>query len=565
MAEPLGYFALVLHSHIPYVMSHGKWPHGTDWLTESAVETYLPLIDTARRLESEGIAANYTINLTPILQEQLASEAFKAEFVDYLRQNIDASRADQKAFGQDGPLWMAGIAYFWEQFYAQQMEFYINGLDRDILGEFRRMQDAGLIEVITSAATHGYLALLGTDESVFAQTRIGAETYRRNFGRSARGFWLPECSYRPAYEWSPPVPGIQPTMRQGVEMALADSQIDYFFVDTHLLRGGEPTGTYAARFPGLMKLYEQFRKNFQDQPDRHPYQPYLMFGSGETHRPVAVFARDPETTAQVWSGDMGYPGDAAYLEFHKKHAPSRLRYWRVSDNKADLGAKEAYEPWRAYQQIRSHADHFVTVLKDTLRKHRDRHGRPGILVSMYDTELFGHWWFEGPEWVYEAIKRIANDPEIEMVSCGAYLDRFPPKERVVLPEGSWGEGGYHYVWLNKDTAWVWERIYRAEAQFLDLKEKCANNEAAQPYLQQLARELLLLQSSDWPFLITTWSARDYAEIRINDHFRRFEGIASLIDKVLMNERPTEAELALFAESRERDPVFDPIDLNAWSS
>lgn len=262
---------------------------------------------------------------------------------------------------------------------------------------------------------------------------------------------------------------------------------------------------------------------------------------------------------------MGYPGDAAYLEFHKKHAPSRLRYWRVSDNKADLGAKEAYEPWRAYQQIRSHADHFVTVLKDTLRKHRDRHGRPGILVSMYDTELFGHWWFEGPEWVYEAIKRIANDPEIEMVSCGAYLDRFPPKERVVLPEGSWGEGGYHYVWLNKDTAWVWERIYRAEAQFLDLKEKCANNEAAQPYLQQLARELLLLQSSDWPFLITTWSARDYAEIRINDHFRRFEGIASLIDKVLMNERPTEAELALFAESRERDPVFDPIDLNAWSS
>lgn len=567
MAEPIGYFALVLHSHIPYVLAHGKSPHGTDWLAESAAETYLPLLDVSMRLEQMGIEPRYTLNLTPILQEQLASEAFKAEFVEYLQQKVDASVEDQKEFGKRGVLWQAGLAYFWQCFYSQQLEQFKERLNFSILEGFRRLQDSGAIEVITSAATHGYLPLLGLDECVRAQIALGVQTYCNFFGCRPRGFWLPECAYRPAYEWKPPVaPGsIPPTFRQGIETFLAEQELDYFFVDSHLLRGGQPLGTYAARFPALLQLYKRFLQAYRaEQPERTPYQPYWLIGSGVTHRPVAVFARDPETTVQVWSGEHGYPGDAFYLEFHKKHYPSQLRYWRVSDHKSDLGAKQPYEPYQAFERIQAHAEHFLSLVKGVLHRHREATRQPGLLVSMYDTELFGHWWFEGPEWVFEVIRRLAADPEIEMVTCSEYLHRFPPKEQVILPEGSWGEGGYHWIWLNEWTAWVWEQIYPAEARLKELIRASLDQPALHPYLEQAARELLLLESSDWPFLITTWSARDYAELRVQYHLQRFNQIAQLVERLQSGESPTPEQVQAYEESCARDRVFEHLELRWWS-
>jgi 1,4-alpha-glucan branching enzyme len=564
MSKPVGYWALMLHSHIPYVLSHGKSPHGTDWLSESASECYLPLLDTCTRLERAGIPAKFTIGFTPILQEQLANDAFKAELTDYMQRQVDAGLEDQAEFRKKGVLWQAGLAYFWQQFYSQQLEIFKDRLDYSILEGFKRLQESGAIEVTTSAATHGYLALIGLDECVRAQVELGVRTYQKHFGRQPRGFWLPECAYRPMYEWKPPVAqDIIPTQeRAGVEAFLSEAGLRYFFVDTHLLRGGQPMGTYVARFPALQQLFKQFLQSWRgEEADRDPYQAYRVPASSD----LAVFARDPETTVQVWSGEHGYPGDPHYLEFHKKHYPNMLRYWRVSDHKADLGAKHSYEPYKAFEKIQAHADHFVNMLKDVLQEHHHRTGKPGVLVSMYDTELFGHWWFEGPEWLYAVIRRLASEPEIQMVTFSEYLENYPPEESIFLPEGSWGEGGYHWIWLNEWTTGVWEEIYRAEATLCRLVNQYAADPELQPYLSQLARELLLLESSDWPFLITTWSARDYAEIRVQDHVRRFDQIAGLIENLANGKQPDPEQLQTYEESLVRDAVFPDLDLGWWSA
>ncbi len=561
MAQPLGYWMLVLHTHIPYVLTHGKSPHGTDWLVEACTECYLPLYEMTSRLAQQGIPARYTLSLTPVLQEQLAHPAFRDELVRYLQEKQAYAQADMQAFLQRSERWMAGLAYYWHEYYAHRLTQF-ESLQGDLLGGFRQLQDADMIEIATSAGTHGYLPLIGHDACVRAQVLLGVETYRRHFGRQPNGFWLPECAYRPGYRWSAPVGGavIPPSERAGIEQFLSEAGVRYFFVDTHMLRGGAPLGTYLDRFPALARLYKQFARHYRGEvAERSPYRAYQVPAPSD----LAVFARDPTTTLQVWSGEHGYPGDARYLEFHKQHYPGRLRYWRVSENKADLGAKQPYVPYQAFEAVQTHAEHFVGLLKRVLGEYRAQTGESGVLVSMYDTELFGHWWHEGPEWLYAVIQRIAGDPELEMLTGSDYLEQFPPEEVVLLPEGSWGEGGFHAVWLNEDTAWVWEHLYRAEARFLSLLQRYGQETSLQPYLQQLARELLLLQSSDWSFLITTQSARDYAEVRFRDHWRRFEGIAELIEQLAQGTAPDPHLQALYTESTQRDALFPNLDLRLW--
>ncbi|MCS7065348.1 MAG: hypothetical protein NZL85_03615, partial [Fimbriimonadales bacterium] len=289
MSRPLGYWALVLHSHIPYVLTHGRSPHGTDWLAEAVAECYLPLWELSQRLLQQGIPARYTISFTPILQEQLASEAFRAEMEHYLQFKQDAARTDMQMFCQQGIRWQAGLAYLWLQFYERQAAL-LNALDGDLLKGFRQLQDSGAIEVITSAATHGYLPLIGHDECVRAQVLLGRASYRRHFGREPNGFWLPECAYRPGYRWTPPVARalIPLSERAGVEQFLSEAGIRYFFVDTHMLRGGEPLGTYLARFPALAQLFKQFQRAYQgERVERSPYRAYQL----PAPTPLAVFAR----------------------------------------------------------------------------------------------------------------------------------------------------------------------------------------------------------------------------------------------------------------------------------
>ena len=322
---PLGSFTFVLHSHLPYVLSHGTWPHGTDWLHEAAAETYIPLLNAFHKLKEEGVVPRVSIGLTPVLCEMLADTSWAGEFEEYLAKKTASAADNAREFAAQNQSEFHDIACFWEAWY-RGIATNFAALNRDILGAFKTLQDEGALEIITSAATHGYLPLLGTDESVQAQIAHGVANYRKHFGRAPRGIWLPECAYRPRYEWHAPeeIGGGAPVLRKGIEEFLAEQGIKYFVVDAHLLKGGKEIGTYGERYEALREMHIRTPEVAVPEEERTPLQPYLVVG--KTSQPVAFFTRHEKTALQVWSGEHGYPGDGHYLDFHKKHFPAGIGF-----------------------------------------------------------------------------------------------------------------------------------------------------------------------------------------------------------------------------------------------
>jgi 1,4-alpha-glucan branching enzyme len=287
----------------------------------------------------------------------------------------------------------------------------------------------------------------------------------------------------------------------------------------------------------------------------------------EGKRPVAVFTRDPRTGLQVWSGEHGYPGDGWYLDFHKKHYPGGHRYWRVTSAKSDLAEKEEYDPDKAAQRLPENAQHFVDLIKSTLREHHQQTGKKGILCAPFDAELFGHWWFEGPQWLRQVLDKIDRDSEVELTTCARFLDEARPVKVISLPEGSWGKGGYHYIWLNEWTEWTWKHIYEDEIRLAELLKEFGENmdRNLQDILTQAARELLLLEASDWQFLISTWSARDYAELRVVEHHQSFQRLAAMAEKYGRGEHVDPGEWNFLGECHQRDKLFPFLKLEWFLS
>lgn len=525
--KPTGYLSFVLHSHLPYVLNHGTWPHGEDWLYEAAAETYLPLLRVFKELEERGLALKANVNLSPILLEQLDHPRFKEGFPEYLNVKIEATVKDEKQFSAKGETHYAEVARFWREFFQRALDQF-NALNCDIIKGFKYYYDRGDIEIITCGATHGYFALLGTDAAIRAQVRLAVETHKRFFGRRPRGIWLPECSYRPAGEWKYPVNwnGPQrPFLRCGIEQILAENNIEFFFVDTHLVDKRVTFAPYewlAGDVPIAAEL--------GSDGDASLYSPYYADTPDRRRAQVAFFVRDPRTGVQVWSGDHGYPGDGVYLDFHKKHWPGGHRYWQVTHPKIDLGLKTAYFPELARERTRAHAQHFSDVTASVLTQHahaREDNGAPPILTAPFDAELFGHWWFEGPEWLKNVAIEYADPAHpMKLISCAEYLDLYGVPGFVELPEGSWGKNGTHEVWFNPENEWTWKHIYPAElaVQRVADSPKWRDSELGGRLAKQLCRELLLLESSDWQFLITTEHARDYAEKRFQTHLDQFRTV-----------------------------------------
>jgi 1,4-alpha-glucan branching enzyme len=541
------YFSLVLHSHIPYVIAHGTWPHGMDWLYEAAAETYIPLLDVLYRLADEGHSPQINIGFTPVLMDQLKNRQFVQGFDIYLNMKIETAQENRRFFEKTGRREFAALAVYWEDWYEQLRLRFYDKYHTDILEAFRYLQDEGHIEILTSGASHGYFPLLSKDESIAAQIRQGAFVYRRFMGRDPRGFWIPECAYRPAYIWKPPLGEGEAYPRRGVDEILKSQGLEYFFVDTHLLKGGEAKGVYADRFPALKHLWEKFKEQYTpaETAPQTPYLPYLAYPSD-----MAFFVRDDISGAQVWSRHMGYPGDGWYLEFHKKHFPGGMRYWRITSSRADLGDKAVYDVQKTRDRLEEHAAHFVGLLNEILAQ------RPnGLIVALYDTELLGHWWFEGPEWLYSVLKKLARSP-VRPLTAGRSLEQIPPQTIISLPEGSWGKGGFHWIWLNKDTSWIWEKIYRIEEDAAELDiAALRQNDRKTRLLKQFLREKFLLESSDWPFLISTWSARDYGERRATEHFERAE---TLMKWIRRREELSPEDERWLATWEEEDGLFEEI-------
>jgi 1,4-alpha-glucan branching enzyme len=502
-------FVLALHSHLPYVLNHGRWPHGSDWLCEAALDTYLPLLEELEQLAKEGTPAPVTIGFTPVLANQLASPDFAREMEEFFTQRLAAC--------DEVPASVGPLVDFWRSRFKRLHKLF-RAIDRDLISAFRRLQERGLLEIIGSAATHGYLPLLAKDESIRLQLAVGQHEHRRLFGVKPKGCWLPECAYRP-----------------GIETFLAEAGFRYFFTDAHLAHAGTPLVAYGEEM--------HFKPG---KAARSPYRAYRVSRS----KKVAALVRDPRSSMQIWSRHQGYPGDAAYLEFHKIRWPGGLKLWRVSGANVDLGAKQPYEPRVAFERAGNHASHFRRLLESLpVGKTKER---DGVIVAPFDTELFGHWWFEGPDFLgaaYRALRGGAVSP----VTASQHLDAHPPRVALQLAEGSWGANGDHSMWLNDRTAWTWKRLKPLEAAFWKAAPAALKKPAARPVLAQAARELLLAQSSDWQFIISTGAVVDYAERRFTLHCDDAERLIDALKKGSLEQGARLAE-----ELGKRDALFPDV-------
>ena len=570
--RPQGLLTFTLHAHLPYVVNHGTWPHGMEWLHEAAAETYLPLVRVLERLERDGLPLHCNLNLSPVLCEQLRHPVFLTEFPRYLSRKAVAAREDEAFFVQSGEQEYAETARFWQRFYTEAADQF-QALGGDLIAAFRGFAERGQIEIITCAATHGYMPLLGTDESVRAQIRVAVSTHTRHFGRAPRGIWLPECGYRPAGVWTfpttaadgSPLPG--PSERIGIEQALSESDLAFTFVDTHLgeasRRGSSPYGEP----PTASQPAEE-----ATVAERSVYFPYFVEGPSThdgSYTPVTVFPRDPRTGLQVWSGDHGYPGDGNYVDFHKKRWPGGHRYWRVTGPHVSQEDKLPYRPREAAARIASHAQHFAGLVREALAEAAAAGGgdAPPILCSPFDAELFGHWWFEGPLWLEAVARALHAAPGVnDLISCPEYLAEYPRAGTISMPEGSWGAEGNNQVWLNPETGWTYTHLYPAELYVRDVctAGRWRESALATGIVQQMCRELLLLESSDWQFLITTGAARDYAELRFLTHHDQFQTLKALWQAWELNGRLTGEDESKLAAIHDRDGIFPDIDPAFWA-
>jgi 1,4-alpha-glucan branching enzyme len=516
----------MLHSHLPFYRKAGMWPFGEENLYDCMVETYIPLLNALNELREEGIKAGITVGLTPILTEQLADEYLQEGFIKFVKGRIEVIDEDVERYPDPKvphSEHLSFLAGYYKHFYTKILEDFTVRYNKNLVQAFKELQDDGCVEITTSGATHGFLPLLGTDESIQAQIKVGVESYKHHFGRAPKGIWLPECAYRPAQEHADPETG-KPTLRPAIEAFLYEHGLKHFFTEYHAIEGSATSDI--RRDFGVYRDIQYIPLPNRGETGLTTHEAYWL-----KDYPVAVIGRNNRASFQVWSAAHGYPGDGLYREFHRKDANSGMKYWRLTSKDAELGDKMLYDPLLAQNQTKMHADHFVSLVHDILKEQYHKAGKPSLVMVSFDTELYGHWWFEGTTWLKHVIRMLHGCEGVSVETSSQYLENHPPQQAIELPESTWGQGGHYWVWHNQHTAWMWPVIYQSEVRMRKLVQQFANESdpLKVEVLNQALRELLLLQSSDWPFLVTTFQAKDYAVERFEKHVEFFNELCEMVE------------------------------------
>jgi 1,4-alpha-glucan branching enzyme len=496
-----GSLCLLLHTHLPFVRHpEEEYFLEENWLYEAITEAYIPLIQVFDRFINNGIDFRMTMSLTPPLVAMLKDPLLQSRYVRHIERLIELAEKEMTRTGYDPNF--HGLALMYHGKFQEAREIFVDRYKKDITTAFRKFQDEGRLEIMSSCATHGFLPIIGINrQNAKAQINIGVDYYKKIFGRPPAGFWLPECGYCP-----------------GLDSMLKDAGIKYFVVDSHGIINADPWPKYSVYAP-------------------------ICCPSG-----VAAFGRDWESSKQVWSSKEGYPGDPHYREYYRDigheleygyikpyihpqgiRINTGIKYWRVT-GKSEY--KEPYVPDWARERAAIHAGNFMFNREkqiEHLSHHMDR--RP-IIVSPYDAELFGHWWFEGPMWIDFLIRKIAYDQKmVKLITPFEYLREYPTNQVSLPSASSWGLKGYNECWLEGGNDWIYRHLHKAGERMAQLADKFSNdirkpsmNSLRFRALNQAARELLLAESSDWAFIMKTGTMVAYAHKRINLHISRFTRI-----------------------------------------
>jgi len=522
-----GFLNLVLHAHLPYVR-HPEFDDflEEDWFYEALWETYIPFIDMLERLCYEDIDFSITLSLSPTLcsmmEDKLLTERFLKK-MENLKGLIfkEKKRLNNTAFEKS-------ILMYEER--IKRVEEIISRYN-PITKAFKRFFEEKKLNLITTSATHIFMPHLRyAGKANEAQIKIGLDYLKTVFGKKPKGLWLPECGYY-----------------RGVENILEKEGIDYFFGETHCIM-------YADHYP-----------------KRGVYAP--MF----TENGVACFARDISSSKQVWSAREGYPGDSDYREFYRDvgfDAPydyikpylhkdgvrrnTGLKYYKITGSNVDLGKKEPYNPESARKKAVIHAENFLLNRQKQMEYLNTIYDRQPIINALYDMELFGHWWWEGIDFLEEIIKKIEKF-DMKLITPDEYLNMYPENQMSRLNESSWGWKGYGEIWLNEANDWIYRHLYEMENRMEEMakKYKDTKDERISFILSQMARELLLAQSSDWPFIMHGGSCRQYAERREKLHINRFNHMYENLKRNFI-------DVEFAEESYKKDNIFPDLNWKVYA-
>ena len=554
-----GYVSFVLHAHLPFI----HHPESDDyleesWLYEAISETYLPLLKYFKMLVDEGVKFRITMSMTPPLLSMLDSKLLQQKYIKYLENLIELSEKEIKrtTFNQK----MNNLSHYYFERYSEDLRLFRDVFNCDIISQFKHFQDIGVLEIITCGATHGYFPILYVNEkTVRAQIAVGVQTYERFFGRKPRGIWLPECGYVPE-----------------ADKYLREFGLDYAIVESHGVLYANPTPIYGTLAP-------------------------IVSPDGFT-----VFGRDMESSRQVWSSINGYPGDFNYRDFYKDigyetdyeyikpyiahngvRVHTGIKYHRIT-GKTDN--KDIYDIGWAKDSAEKQAGHFLNSRTNQIENASKYMDKPPIVLCPYDAELYGHWWYEGPYWLYILFKKIYYDEcNFELITPSEYIDKYPLIQQCTPCRSSWGANGYSEVWLNPSNDYAHKHLHKAGDRMCELaynfrnvkpdldnleqeiselrknKKNVTKITSTKKYknlklqlraLNQAARELLLLQSSDWLFIITNNTMVDYAHRRIKDHTGRFTRLYNELNSGKIDKKFLE-EIEL------KDAIFPDIDYRIY--
>ncbi len=460
-------FVLVLHTHMPYLKCAGRWPVGEDWLFQAWGDSYLPVLDVLDRQASRGRHDLVTVGLTPVLLHQMADPGL----LDRFHRWIGHAMLRCEVLAANAPQWSdtdkrRDVASFLWRHYQTVLDSF-EARDRQLVPSFRALAHSGTIEVLGGPLTHPYLPL-HNDQTVRAQLELGLDETERQIGIRPTGAWLPECAYRP-----------------GLENVIEASGIDHVMLDG----------------PSILQASE----------DSSALHRGWTLGSST----VATLARDLEVAYRVWSPTGGYPGAGAYREFHKWEWETGHKLWRVTSRSTQMDDKAFYDPTLADAQIDSDVTDFHRLLRNSVMCDDD------VVVACYDTELFGHWWSEGPAWLDELFDALVVDDVIRPCTMASYLRSKSTSGRLSPPAGSWGLRKDFSIWDNDETRSMWNELEELDRRLDKAIGAYAATqrpgEIADRLLVQGARELMLAQCSDWPFKIGHGKYIDYAHERFDTH------------------------------------------------
>lgn len=522
-----GYVSLVLHSHLPFV----RHPEINDaleerWLFEAINECYLPLIDAYDRLVNDKINFKITMSITPPLMSMLEDDYLNERYLEFLKKSIELSEKELIRTKNDKDL--NEVAKFYNDRFKELLNTY-NNYDRRVMNAFKKFVNLGVLEVITCSATHALLPLLTINpKAVKAQLKTGVESYIEHMGFAPSGIWLPECAYT-----------------YGLDEMLKELGIKYFIAESKAVTNASPRPIYGTAAP-------------------------IAMPTG-----IAAFGRDVESSHQVWSSFMGYPGDVDYREFYKDigyelpmdyigeyinkdgiRIDTGVKYYRITGN---TDHKELYIRENAMYKVESHATHFAhcrNIQIEALSEHMEV---PPLITCPYDTELYGHWWFEGPDFIESFIRKSCEEwTNYELITPSEYLAKYPKIQCSTPSPSSWGEHSDYSVWLNPTNDWIYKNLHHCEEEMVRLVNTYTNpSELQRRVLNQAARELMLAESSDWPFIIKGNTTVTYATKRVNDHIERFHRLYDEITKNCI-------EPKFLSQIEEIDNIFPNLDYKIYA-